>query len=207
MSSAKVTWATDLEAALARAAQERKFVLADFSKSHCRGCEALDSETFPDPAVQRFLAEHLVPVQLLLERTSDQPHYRHQRVIWTPTLVFLDRRGVSHYQAPGYLPPREFLTLLRIGLARSLLAWARYGEAARHLEAAAEKAGPLTAEALYWLGMAYYLPARRPQELMRAWGRLREEYPGSVWTLRVPPGQEAEESALVEGERTRDEKA
>jgi hypothetical protein len=130
-----------------------------------------------------------VPVKLLLDRPADQPHFRAHQVIWTPTLAILDRRGVGHYQAPGYLPPGLFLQLLRIGLGRALLAWSRHEEAAEHLTAAAE-AGPLAAEALFWLGAAWYLQTHRRADLMRAWGRLQREHPGSVWALRVPPGQE-----------------
>jgi hypothetical protein len=28
--------------------------------------------------------------------------------------------------------------------------------------------------------------------MMRAWNRLREEYPASIWAARVPPNQEDE---------------
>jgi tetratricopeptide (TPR) repeat protein len=150
----------------------------------------LDTVTYPQPTVATFITEHFVPVRLLLNRSQDQAHFRNHRVIWTPTIVIADRRGVGHYQSPGYLPPELFLSMLRIGLGRALTGWMRYDEAAAHFEAAAEPINQLAPEALYWLGIAWYLKDRRRAPMLRAWNRLRELYPQSVWAARVPPNQE-----------------
>jgi hypothetical protein len=151
----------------------------------------LDAVTYPDPAVSEFVAEHFLPVKLLLNRAADQPHFRAHRVIWTPTIVVLDYRGVAHYQATGYLPPDLFLQQLRVGLARAQIAWSRYDEAATQLGFVADIPGsPFAAEALYWQGIAWYLQARRRAAMMRAWNRLRSEHPASLWAARVPPNQE-----------------
>ncbi len=150
--------------------------------------------TYPELSVKSFVAEHFVPVKLMLNRAADQPHFRSQRVIWTPTIMVLDYRGVGHYQSPGYLPPEPFVSMLRIGLARAQIAWSRYGDAAAHLQAVADdRASPLAAEALYWLGIAWYLQARRRAPMMRAWSRLLAEHPSSIWAARVPPNQEEED--------------
>ena len=136
---------------------------------------------------------HFIPVKLLLNRTQDQTHFRTHRVIWTPTIVIMDRRGAGHYQSPGYLPPELFLAMLRIGLARTLTAWARYNEAAAHLQAVADDhTSALAPEALYWLGVAWYLKDRKRAPMMRAWDRLRAEHPSSIWAARVPPNQDDE---------------
>lgn len=190
MKPVATAWASDLSDALARAEVERRFILAKFSKEDCAGCTALEDVTLAHPEVATFLAAHLVPVKLLLERRRDQPHFRGMGVLWTPTVVFLDWRGAEHYKAPGYLPPGPFLALLRIGLARSLLAWSRHDEAVRLLTTVAdEPTNPLAAEALYWLGAAQYLKYRRNGPLMLAWRRLLTEHPTSVWAARVPPNQ------------------
>ncbi|MEO7908778.1 MAG: thioredoxin family protein [Roseiflexaceae bacterium] len=147
--------------------------------------------TYPEPAVQSFIAEHLIAVKLMLNNPADQPHFRAQRVIWTPTIAILDYRGVAHYQSPGYLPPALFLPMLRIGLARAQIAWARYDEAAAQLAAVADEgASALAPEALYWLGVAWYLKERRRAPMMRAWNRLRAQYSDSIWAARIPPNQE-----------------
>jgi len=149
--------------------------------------------TYPEPAVQSFIAEYFIAVKLMLNNPADQPHFRAQRVIWTPTITILDYRAIGHYQSPGYLPPTLFLAMLRIGLARAQIAWARYDEAAAQLAAVADDpASALAPEALYWLGIAWYLKERRRVPLLRAWNRLREEHPASIWAARVPPNQEHE---------------
>ena len=146
--------------------------------------------TYPEPAVQSFVAAHFIAVKLILNNPADQPHFRAQRVIWTPTIVILDHRGVGHYQSPGYLPPPLFLPMLRIGLARAQLAWARYDAAAAQLAVVADdRASALAPEALYWLGVAWYLKERRRAPMMQAWNRLRQEYPASIWAARIPPNQ------------------
>lgn len=141
--------------------------------------------------MQTLIAEHFVPLRLVLNRRADQPQFRAYQVIWTPTVAVLDRRGAAQYQSPGFLPPEAFAAMLRIGLARSLAAWGRFDEAAAHLRVVADASNNLlAAEALYWLGATNYLKARRRGPLMEAWNRLRAEYPHSVWVARVPPNQE-----------------
>ena len=147
--------------------------------------------TYPESAVQSFVAAHFIAVKLMLNDPADQPHFRTQRVIWTPTIVILDHRGVGHFQSPGYLPPALFLPMLQIGLARAQLAWARYDEAAAQLTPVADDhASALAPEALYWLGIAWYLQSHRRAPMMRAWDRLRQEHPASIWAARIPPNQE-----------------
>ena len=149
--------------------------------------------TYPEPAVQSLIAEHFIAVKLTLNKPADQPHFRAQRVIWTPTIAMLDHRGVGHYQSPGYLPPALFLPMLRLGLARAQIAWARYDEAAAQLAAVADDhTSALAPEALYWLGVAWYLQSRRREPMLRAWDRLRREHATSIWAARVPPNQEDE---------------
>jgi hypothetical protein len=180
-------WAGELDDALRRATAGRRFVLADFMRPQCAGCEALEV-SFADPAVAAFVREHFIPVRLHLDRREDQPHFQAHRVLWTPTLAVLDRRGVAHYQSPGYLPPPVLLGVLRLGLGRALMGWSRYEEACEHLLAVADDPGNLlAAEALFWLGVANYLRTRRHGDLMQAWSRLTREHPGSAWALRVPP--------------------
>src|SRR5438046_3049907 len=79
------------QAALSRAERERRFVLVDFAKDPCAGCSALETETFPQREVEDFIAAQFVPVKLLLNRADDRAHFRSYHVIWTPTIVIMDR--------------------------------------------------------------------------------------------------------------------
>ncbi len=129
----------------------------------------------------------------MLDTPAGRAVFRSYRVIWTPTIAILDRRGVLHYQSPGYLPPLDFLAMAQIGVARAMTAWGRYDAAVALLETAANSATTLAPEALYWQGVARYLQRHTRPALMESWGRLLAEHPGSVWASRVPPGQDAPE--------------
>lgn len=120
--------------------------------------------TYPDSQVAAFIAGRLVPLRLLLHDPAHQPYFRAHRILWTPAVAILDRRGVAHYQSPGFLPPPLFLDMLHIGTARAHLAWAGYDAAAALLTPVTDNAGSALAdEALYWLGVARYLNIQQTQ--------------------------------------------
>jgi hypothetical protein len=143
--------------------------------------------TYPDPAVAAYVADNFIPVRVLLNNRQDWPLFREHHIIWTPTVGFLDRNGSMHHSSVGYLPPAEFLTTLRIGRARCLMAWTRSREAGEELEQAAEAGDSLAAEALYWLGIARFLERRETSGMWEAWERLTDAYPDSTWARRVYP--------------------
>lgn len=143
--------------------------------------------TYPNPAVAAYVAANFVPVKLMLDNRQHWPVFRANSIIWTPTVGFMDRNGNLHYSSPGYLPPKEFLSVLRIGKARCLMAWTRSAEAAKELEIAASDDNSLSAEALYWLGVARFLERRATSGMWLAWDRLVELYPDSSWAKRVYP--------------------
>jgi thioredoxin-related protein len=181
---------SELEAALQAAGKQRKTVLAFFSKQNCIGCHDLETISMSDLGVRSFLEEHCVVTHLILNRPSDSMLFRQYQVIWTPSLLWLDRRGVAHYRSEGFLPAKELLAVLRIGVARSMLAWTRYHEAQSLLSAVAEdRTSPYAAEALFYLGMSHYLQKQSHEALMQAWRRLRAEHPHSPWAARLPPHQ------------------
>ena len=121
----------------------------------------------------------------MLDNREHAPLFRSNRIIWTPTIGFIDRNGAMHHHSPGFLPPSEFLSLLRIGQARCLMAWTRSAEAAEELIVAAETADTLAPEALYWSGIARYLQRRDSAAMWEAWDRLVERYPDSPWAKRI----------------------
>lgn len=160
--------------------------------------------SYPDPAVTAFLQAHFVALRLYLDDREMHRHFRDYQVVWTPTLAFLDRRQVCHYQAVGYLPPADLLAQIRIGLARVMLARGRYTEAATHLEQATVNSHPdLAAEALYWQGMAGYLRTNQRNAMMYSWLRLQQEHPDSIWARRLPPEDATAEVATEGGSEIR----
>lgn len=109
-------------------------------------------------------------------------------VIWTPTILFADRRWTVHYRSINFLPPRHFLALLDIGEAEVALRWNRPQQAIDLLAAGYERDpdGPFAAEALYRRGIATYLLTHSNPEMYAVWDVLRERFPESEWAMRVP---------------------
>ncbi|MFM7150546.1 MAG: thioredoxin fold domain-containing protein [Gemmataceae bacterium] len=183
----KATGNGPLEQAALQISENQPFILADFARSNCHGCELLERHTLSHPDVATFVADHFVFVRLLLDQPDHQPYFRRFSVIWTPTLLFLDRDLIAHYQSPGYLPTTEALAVSRIGLARCMMSRSRLHEACRHLESVANLPDqPFAAEALFWLGMARYLTCRREEDLESAWNILKSRHPNSPWARRIP---------------------
>lgn len=147
----------------------------------------LDAVTYPHPSIREYVSASFVPLKLLINNREHWPLYRANHIIWTPTAAFMDRNGNMHHHSVGFLPPEEFISALRIGKARCLMAWTRSAEAAAELETASLGHNSLTAEALYWLGIARFLERRETARMWEAWERLVELYPGSTWAKRVYP--------------------
>ena len=147
----------------------------------------MDTVTYPEASVSAYLADNFVPARAQLNNREHWPLFREHRIIWTPSFGFLDRNGAMHHAASGFLPPREFLSLMRIGKARCLMAWTRSREAADHLQVAADAGDTMAPEALWWLGVARFLERRDTNGMWEAWNRLTEQYPASPWALRVYP--------------------
>jgi hypothetical protein len=142
--------------------------------------------TFSDERVRAADEQRYVPPSLDLFR-DPREWLRPFGVIWTPTVLFLDRRGAVHYQSPDFLPPELFLDLLDLGEGHVALHWARFAEALQLFERVAlrEPVSAWAPEAHYWWGVAVYLATRSRTELDRVWARLRERFPGSIWAART----------------------
>ena len=182
-----IEWLRDAEEARERALKERKVILIDVMKDNCRGCDKLDAVTYPDPTVAAAVMSRFVPLKLNLFH-SPREVIRPLDVIWTPTILFADRRGTVHYRSVNFLPPSLFLSLLDIGEANVDLRWSRTYHAIDLLQGAYQRdpGGTLAPEVLYWLGIATYLKTRSNDDLYGIWDVLRERFPDSIWTARVP---------------------
>jgi hypothetical protein len=133
------------------------------------------------------VSERFVALRLDLFR-SPREAVRPLNVIWTPTLLFADRRMVVHYRSLNFLPPQHFLTLLDIGEAEIDLRWSRAEHAIELLRRAEARDpdGPFAAEAIYRRGIATYLLTRSNPDMYAVWDELPRRFPASEWTQRVP---------------------
>ncbi|MEA2583265.1 MAG: hypothetical protein QOF33_1350 [Thermomicrobiales bacterium] len=142
--------------------------------------------TYPDPTVAAAVSERFVPLRLDLFRDRDV--VRPLNVIWTPTLLFADRRGTVHYRSLNFLPPADFLDLLDIGEANVRLRWGEHDRAITLLTAVTDRNpdAPLAPEAIYQRGIATYLKTHSNQELYSVWQGLLDRFPDSIWSRRIP---------------------
>lgn len=145
--------------------------------------------TYSDEDIARYIHTHLVPYIASMGDRETRPFFRAHHVIWTPSAGLADHKGALHYLAVGFTPPAEFLSTLRIGRARCLMAWLRYAEAIDELEQAAASGTVMAPEALFWLAAAYYFAQRDTTRMYATWAELIARYPDSPWarhTYRPP---------------------
>ena len=146
----------------------------------------MDTVTYPDADVQRFLQEEVVALSLNLADRDPAvlPVLRQYRVLWSPGFVVLDQRGQEIRRFLGYQPPRDFLAELRLALGKVDLLHRDNVAAHGRFRAAADLTppAPVSAEALYWAGVAgYYRDKGDLAYLQRYWEELRDRFPESRW--------------------------
>jgi hypothetical protein len=182
-----IEWERDLAEAKGRSLRERKPILIEVIKDPCRGCRKLEAATFSDDRVAQAIAGRFVPLRIDLFR-DPRDIVRPLDVIWTPTVLFADRRGDVHYRSVNFLPPDLFLTMLDIGEAQVDMYWSRTDHAIELLRGAYERdpEGLLAPEVLYWWGTAIYLKTHSDPETYEVWDFLRSQFPDSLWAVRVP---------------------
>lgn len=184
---AGVEWLSSWEEGVAQARKLRWPILVDVYQDNCGGCDKLDEVTFRDPQVQAAIANRFVPVKLHLMR--DRDFTRQWQVFWTPTVLFGDRSGKIRYTSPNFLPPDVFLDLLDVGEALVTMRWQGYDDAISLLTGLENRSpdGPLTAEAIYWRGVAaYFRDGKRSRSAHAVWDELIARFPDSIWAKRVP---------------------
>lgn len=186
MAEVPISWLSDWDEALTASRTQRRPLLIDVWKDPCVGCAKLATETYVEPAVQAAINERFVPLRLDLFR--DRSVVRPLNVLWTPTLLFADRRGIVHYRSINFLPPADYLDLLDIGEANVRLRWAEYDRTMQLLAdvSARHPDGPMAPEAIYWRGIAAYLKTRDNPTMYAIWQEIRDHHPDSIWALRIP---------------------
>jgi hypothetical protein len=141
--------------------------------------------TYPDQAVAAAVRERFVAVRLDYQSAAARPLH----VLWLPTVLIHDARGVEHARSINALPPTDFLDVLDLGEARMRMRGAQHAVAVTRLEAAlARRAqGPLHDEVLFFLAIARYFRDGGDGDVRDStWADLTRRYPDSIWAHRIP---------------------
>lgn len=187
MSTESINWISDWDEAKTRSRAERKPILIDVYQDNCGGCERLMNETFTDPDVTEEVNDRFIP--LTLHMFQDRAVVRDWGLFWTPTILFADRTGRIRYESVNYVPADVMLDVLDIGEARVSMRWREFDNAIERLRDVEERHpdGPMTAEAIYWRGMAeYFRDGSKPETAKRVWAEITDRFPKSVWAARQP---------------------
>ncbi len=146
----------------------------------------MDTVVYPQPAVSEYVERHFVPIKLNLSDDAEAAQARELVPLWTPTFIIGDGRGREVHREIGYLPAEDFLPMLTLARAKGLFATARGDEAVQVLDEAIERyqQGGFAAELLYWRALVGYSVTHEREQLQHYWGRLRQAFPDSTWTVR-----------------------
>ena len=142
--------------------------------------------TYPNPEVERFIEQHLVPVQY---NVAEQPDAMEQfNSTWTPTLIVQDAGGREHRRSQGYLDAKRFLGEMALAWLRDAIDRGDFAAARDRVPEALDRTRgdpEREPEARYWAAVAGYKATGDPQNLVQGWNRLIEEFPNSEWARRA----------------------
>lgn len=182
-----IHWFENREEAFAEARRLRRPILIDVYQDDCGGCVKLEEVTFADHTVATAIGERFVALKLDL--FADREFTRQHQIFWTPTILIADHSGKVRYTNVNYVPPAELLDVLDIGEGMVAMRWKEFDRAIdRFLDVENRRPeGPMTAEAIYWRGMAaYFRDGKSSASAKQVWEEIKQRFPDSIWALRQP---------------------
>ncbi len=173
-------WLDNFNSAKEEARKKRLPVLLQFDVKGCGGCKKLYEHTYTEPKTAEELAQNFVLLKLDIIKHRDIR--RQYGAYWTPSFYFLDYGGKSYFGFNGYLPPKEFRLMLRIGFAEASIPKGRFDEAIQFLEKDFEELsdGVLAPKIIVLKGMIDFLKNRDDMKFRNLMRNLKENYPKSL---------------------------
>lgn len=111
-------WEETWDSAFTRAKAEGKPVLVSFEAEWCVWCKKLESTTYRDNAVMALISDSMVPLTLDVDNAGRELSDEHG-VESLPTVLVFSPDGKEQGRINGYLPPGQFVEVVRGILAES----------------------------------------------------------------------------------------
>lgn len=146
----------------------------------------MDTVTYPEGKVAEFLSSEFVPARVNVKETDEAIGLF--KPTWTPTLLCLDPEGGVHYRTVGFIPPDEFVPEFLVARGLAAFNQGQYAAAMGHF-AKVHREAPQSVhapQAQYWHAVAEYKQTGSRDALLAGWRRLRERYPESYWSRKIP---------------------
>ena len=141
--------------------------------------------TYPRQDVQQCLGHfELVRVSLADRQPETRSLIKRYRTLWSPGFVLLDHHETELRRFLGFQQGADFVAELRVGLGKVHLLHRRAEQAYIEWRAVADldPPAPVSAEALYWSGIALFQQEKKPVDWLREyWSELGERFPDSRW--------------------------
>jgi TolA-binding protein len=144
---------------------------------------------YSDPRVIAFVDERFIPARVHVKENKDEftrlgAKYDAQ---WTPTTLILDAAGEARYRIEGFLPADDFLSQLRLGLAKASFAASDYAAAERAFDeiVRSHPNSDAAPEAQYWAGVSRYKATNDPSALGATFKKFQERYKDSTWAKKA----------------------
>ena len=146
----------------------------------------MDTVTYPESKVVRFIEDNFIPLQLLFD---NKPYSEKFNVKWTPTIIVLSPEAQEHHRTVGFLGPEELIPSLMLGLGKYHFESDRFDEALARFEQLADGYGQSDSvpESIFLSGVCRYKRSHDPKPLKDAYEKLSVAFPDNEWTRRAYP--------------------
>lgn len=142
--------------------------------------------TYPDKAVEDFIAEHFVAVRFNV--VEDPGVFERFGASWTPTVIIQDANGHEHRRSVGYLDPKRFMGELALAWLKDAIDrhdWAAAGERLPEVKRVTAGDREREPEAYYWSGMVAFEGTHEMPDLVNGWAPLLDKFPDSEWAMKA----------------------
>ena len=146
----------------------------------------MDAVTYPDNKVIDFINENFIPLRIA---GNAEPYAADFMVKWTPRIILLNSVGLIHQSNLGFLPPKEFIPSLELGLAKADFDLDNLDGCKKHLDRILE-ADPKSSsapEAVFLRGVTAFKLSDQADSLKEAYHLLQDNYPKSEWAQKALP--------------------